>query len=78
MSENMITLISDDGQETQAELILTFEYEGKNIALIGDGDDVYPFFYDDDGNMNAVEDPELLEVCAEVLNAFEEEAEENE
>ena len=76
MSENMITLINDDGQEYEAELVLTFEYEGKNIALIADGDDVYPFLFDDDGNLDAVEDPELLEVCAEILNAYQEEAEE--
>ena len=70
--EDKIYLTDEDGNEHEAQIVLTFEYEGKNYVLLQEpGDeDVFPFTYDDDGNLYEVEDEEELEMCAEVLDAF--------
>lgn len=79
---NRIMIQDESGQEIEMEIILTFEYPEthKNFVLVQDpkdpSGDVYAFAYDEDGNLDAVTDPEEFEICAQVLNAFQEEDEE--
>ena len=74
--EDLIYLTDEEGNEHQAQIILTFEYEEKNYVLLKEeGDEsVYAFTYDDEGNMYEVETDEELEYCEEVLDAFMNEA----
>ena len=78
MDEKTIWITSDDGKEIRAEILFTFENEetGKKYVLVslpGNDDEVYPFTYTDDGELNAVENEEELEMCEEVLGSFVEE-----
>ena len=81
MDDNKIILVDDNGEEYAMEIILTFEDEnGNNYVLVQDpqseSQDVYAFSYDEDGNLEVVEDPEIMEMCEEVLAAFDEEVNE--
>ncbi|MBQ1468470.1 MAG: DUF1292 domain-containing protein [Solobacterium sp.] len=81
MEDNTIILVDDNGEEYTMEIVLTFEDEqGNNYVLIrdpkGEDESIYAFTYDEDGNLEAVEDPEILEMCEEVLAAFDEEVDE--
>ena len=77
--DNRIILTDETGQETEMEIVLTFEDEEHNrkYVLVKDpsdeADDVFAFSYDEDGNLEPVTDPEAFEMCEEVLGAFEEE-----
>ena len=70
--EDTIYLTDENGNEYEAQIVLTFEYDGKNYVLLQTADDenVYAYTYDDDGNLFEVEDDEELEYCSEVLDAF--------
>ncbi len=81
MEDNTIILVDDNGEEYTMEIVLTFEDDqGNNYVLIrdpeGEDESIYAFTYDEDGNLEAVEDPEILEMCEEVLTAFDEEVDE--
>jgi uncharacterized protein YrzB (UPF0473 family) len=77
--DNRLILTDENGQETEMEIVLTFDDEehGRKYVLVKypskDEDDVFAFAYDDEGNLEPVEDPEEFEMCQEVLGAFEEE-----
>ena len=71
-------LTDPDGNEFEVEIVLTFDSpEGKHFVLFKDPNDedenVYPYAYDDEGNMFIVDDEKELEMCEEVLGAFEDE-----
>ncbi len=76
MEEDSSRMIVRDeqGNEYELEIILTFEDGGKNYALFRDAGDpdseVYAYTYDEEGNMDQVIDEEEREMCAEVLDAF--------
>lgn len=73
---NVMTITDESGQEKEVEIILTFEDEskGKSYVLFTDANndegDVYAYSYDEDGNMQEIEDEEEWEMCQEVLGAF--------
>ena len=77
--DNRLILADETGQETEMEIVLTFDDEehGRKYVLVKypseEEDDVFAFAYDDEGNLEPVEDPEEFEMCQEVLGAFEEE-----
>ena len=77
--DNRLILTDETGQETEMEIVLTFDDEehGRKYVLVKypskDEDDVFAFAYDDEDNLEPVEDPEEFEMCQEVLGAFEEE-----
>ena len=80
LDENNTIFITDDsGNETAMEIVLTFKEEetGKTYVLFQEPDneegDVSAAEYDEDGNLTMVEDEETLNMCSEVLNAFDEE-----
>ena len=79
---NRMIITNDDGQDVEVEIVLTFEHEGVNYVLFTIPDDpegnVYPYVYNEDGDLDAVTDPDLLEICSEVLGAFQDEDDEEE
>ena len=68
--DNRLILTDENGQETEMEIVLTFDDEehGRKYVLVK-----YPSKDEDEGNLEPVEDPEEFEMCQEVLGAFEEE-----
>jgi YD repeat-containing protein len=75
---NKMTITDDAGREFTVEILLTFDGEdGQHFVLFTDPDDeegnVYAYKYDEDGNLNAVEDDNEIEMCQEVLGAFQKE-----
>ncbi|MEE3486611.1 MAG: RHS repeat domain-containing protein [Bulleidia sp.] len=76
---NRLILTDDSGQEHEMEIVLTFdnEDETRHFVLFTDPEDeegnVYAYSYDEDGNMDEVTDPQELEMCEEVLGAFQKE-----
>jgi uncharacterized protein YrzB (UPF0473 family) len=78
---NRMTITDDSGQEREMEILLTFDSEdgSRHFVLFQDPQEeegnVYAYSYDEDGNMEAVTDPDELEMCSEVLSAFQNEEE---
>lgn len=74
-SKHMI-IINEDGQETEVNILLTFDSPDgkKKFVLISDPEDpeenVYAFQYNDEGGLEEVNDPEDFSMCEEVLSAF--------
>ena len=76
MKEDSIYIIDDEGKEVQMKIYLTFDANNKQYVVVyqeGNEDDLYPFIYDDEGNLYQVEDPEELQLIEEVVAAYEEE-----
>lgn len=77
--DNEIILTDDSGQEVVMEIVLTFDNEktGRKFVLVTSKDpedeDVIPFVYDEDGNIEPVTDENEFNDCREVLEAFLEE-----
>ncbi len=76
MSEtNKMVITDENGVEREVEILFTFDgTNGKRFVLFTDPQNedagVFAYAYDEDGNMEAVENPEELEMCEEVLGAF--------
>ena len=71
--DNRIFIIDDTGKEKEMCILFTFDMNEKNYAIVyeeGDPDTVYPFEYDSDGHLNAVEDEETLAEIEEIVAAF--------
>lgn len=71
--DNSIYITDENGHEVKLNVYFTFDYEDTNYAICyedGNEDELYPFKYDDDGHIYAVEDPEELSIINEVLEAF--------
>ncbi len=80
MDDTQLTIIDENGNEFVMQILLTFDDDKNNhFVLVYDPEDeegnVYAYLYDEEGNLNEVEDPDMVEMCAEVLSAFEEEEE---
>ncbi|MBQ6488555.1 MAG: DUF1292 domain-containing protein [Solobacterium sp.] len=80
MDDTQLTIIDENGNEYVLQILLTFDDDKNNhFVLVYDPEDeegnVYAYLYDEEGNLNEVEDPDMVEMCAEVLSAFEEEEE---
>lgn len=73
-NENKIYITDDGGVEHVMEVILTFAINEKNYVIVnepGNEEDAFVFTYDDDHNLEVVEDEDELNMAAEVLAAFE-------
>jgi len=74
--DSRITITDESGQEREMEIVLTFDNSDgtRHFVLFTDPNDpegnVFAYTYDEDGNMEAVSDPEEQEMCSEVLSAF--------
>ena len=75
LDANHMVIVNEDGEEIEVEVLLTFEPDDSNkrFVLIVDPeneDNVFPFIYTENGELEEVSDPEELDMCAEVLNTF--------
>ena len=76
MKEDSIYIVDDQGKEIQMKIYLTFDANDKQYVVVyeeGNEDNLYPFIYDNDGNLYQVEDEEELQLIEEVVAAYEEE-----
>lgn len=79
MKENSIFITDEDGKEVEMKILMTFEANQKKYVVVYDEkneDELYPFVYDDEGNLFAVEDEEEMAIIDEVVSAYEEEEKE--
>ena len=79
MNENSIFITDEDGKEVEMKILMTFEANQKKYVVVYDEkneDELYPFVYDDEGNLFAVEDEEEMAMIDEVVSAYEEEEKE--
>ena len=79
MKENSIFITDEDGKEVEMRILMTFEANQKKYVVVYDEtneDELYPFVYDDEGNLFAVEDEEEMAMIDEVVSAYEEEEKE--
>jgi len=79
MKENSIFITDADGKEVEMKILMTFEANQKKYVVVYDEkneDELYPFVYDDEGNLFAVEDEEEMAMIDEVVSAYEEEEKE--
>ena len=85
MDDNKMILTDDNGNEHVVEIILTFDDDnGNSFVIFVDPEDPqlqpYAYRYDEEGNLDELENDEQQEMCEEVLAAFmiEEESEDGE
>lgn len=74
MKDNVIYITDENGKEVEMNILLTFEANEKKYVVTyetGNEDDVYPFIYDDDGNLFEVETDEELQMIQEIVTAYE-------
>lgn len=70
--DNTIYITDDNGQERAMQILFTCEIEDKKYVLVyeqNNEEDLYAFYYDEDGNLEAVSEEEMG-LIEEVLNAF--------
>lgn len=78
MKENSIFITDENGKEIEMKIYFTFEANEKNYVVVYNEDndeDLYPFIYDEEGNLYAVETEEELQMIEEVVGAYEEKEE---
>ena len=81
MDTNKMFIIDDNGNEVEVDILFTFESEeyGKKYVLYqdpnGDEEEVFVSSYDDEGNLEPVEEENELAMVDEVLGAFVDEKE---
>jgi uncharacterized protein YrzB (UPF0473 family) len=76
MREDAIYITDENGKEVEMRIFLTFDINDKKYVLVYNDDnvdDLYPFIYDEEGNLYQVESEEELQLIEEVLSAYEEE-----
>ena len=76
MKENSIFITDDNGKEVEMKIYMTFDANDKQYVVVyeeGKEDELYPFIYDDEGNLYPVEDEEEMQMIDEVVSAYEEE-----
>ena len=76
MKEDAIYITDENGKEVEMRIFLTFDINDKKYVLVYNDDnvdDLYPFIYDEEGNLYQVESDEELQLIEEVLSAYEEE-----
>ena len=76
MKENSIFITDDNGKEIEMKIYLTFEANDKQYCVVyneDNEDELYPFIYDDEGNLFEVESQEELDMIDEVVSAYEQE-----
>ncbi|MDO4197400.1 MAG: DUF1292 domain-containing protein [Erysipelotrichaceae bacterium] len=79
MKENSIFITDDNGKEVEMTIYFTFEANDKNYVVVyqeDNEDELYPFIYDEEGNLYEVETEEELSMIEEIVSAYEEKEEE--
>lgn len=76
---NKITITDENGKSIEMNILFTFDADDNNYVICyleGKEDEIYPFRYDEDGNLDVVEDEEELAMIDEVVAAFDGEEDE--
>lgn len=76
MKENSIFITDENGKEIEMKIYLTFDANDKQYVVVyqeSKEDELYPFVYDNDGNLFEVESQDELDMIDEVVSAYEEE-----
>ena len=81
LDENKMVITDEDGNEHLVEILFTYHSDQRNKDYVvffedEDSNDVMAMAYTDDGELLPISDEEYSEI-EEVLNAFEEDEEEN-
>lgn len=76
--ENYIYIKDEEGNEIKMAILFTFDTDEKHYVICHEeGSEEYlPFIYDENGNIEPVEDPEEFAMVEEVFNTFDEELDE--
>ena len=75
---NKITITDEEGKSMEMNILFTFDANENNYVICyfdGKEDEIYPFRYDEEGNLEVVEDEEELSMIDEVVAAFDEDDE---
>lgn len=76
MDENKITVVNDDGTETEMDILFTFEneeYDKQYVLYVDPEDDsgqVFVSSYTEEGELFSVEDESEWDMVEEVFQAF--------
>ena len=76
MIDNKIYISDEDGNEYELSIYFTFETDEKKYVVVYSDDDeesLYPFIYDDEGNLIEIEDDDEFSMVQEILLAYLEE-----
>ena len=76
---NKITITDENGKSLEMNILFTFDMDEKNYVICyleGKEDEIYPFRYDEEGNLDVVEDEDELAMIDEVVAAFDGEEDE--
>mgnify|MGYP004526362513 FL=1 len=74
--QNILFITDEEGNEIQMEILLTFvdpDTEKQYVLFKepeSDNENVFAYEYDDEGNLNEIEDQKVFEMCEEVLSAY--------
>ena len=71
MKENSIYITDENGKEVEMKIYMTFDINQKQYVVVyeeGNEDELYPFIYDDEGNLYPVEDEEEMDNIPESLD----------
>ena len=73
-NDNTIYITDEAGNEKAMEILFTCDLNGKQCVLVYEKnkeDDIYAFAYDEEGNLEVLNDEEM-QMVDEILAAFEE------
>ena len=76
MKEDRIFITDESGKERELHIYMTFDMNDRQYVVVYEQDhedELYPFIYDDEGNLYPVEDEEEMAMVEEVVSAYEEE-----
>ncbi len=71
--DNTIYITDDDGREKVMQILFTFDMNEKKYVVVyeqNNEEDLYAFTYDEEGNLQVIDDEEM-EMVEEVIGAFE-------
>ena len=74
MKENTIFISDDDGKEIEMKIYFTFDANDKQYVIVyeeGHEDELYPLVYDEEGNIDPVDDEEEMAMIEEVVSGYE-------
>lgn len=71
--DNTIYITDEDGREKVMQILFTFDMNEKKYVVVyeqNNEEDLYAFTYDEEGNLQVIDDEEM-EMVEEVISAFE-------
>ena len=72
--DKTIYIKQEDGQEVAMQIICTYEHDDISYVLVeSNEEEAFLFRYDENGNLEAIEDVSELAIAEEILGALEDE-----